>query len=64
MLRIAVLGQMERKDHADQSIALLYHLKPDFSAKAQFLISRYVKEEGLADHVIQGLNKAGLEISQ
>jgi len=63
MFRIAILGQIGRKEHAKQSIERLYHLKPDFSEKAPFLISRFVKEEDLVDHVIQGLHKAGLEIS-
>ena len=60
MLRIAVLGQLGRQDEAGPSIDLLYSLKPDFSEKAGYLISRYIKEEELVNHVIDGLNKAGL----
>jgi tetratricopeptide (TPR) repeat protein len=60
MLRIAVLGQLERQDQARQYVEQLYRLKPDFSEKARYLISRYVKEADLVDHVIDGLMKAGI----
>jgi len=62
MLRIAVLGQLERQDQAGPSIEQLYRLKPDFSEKAPCLISRYVKEEALVNQIIDGLHKAGIDI--
>ena len=37
-------------------------LKPDFENKARYLISRYVKEEELVERIIEGLQKAGLNI--
>lgn len=61
MLRIAVLGQLGREDEAGPSKDLLNRLKPDFSEKARILIGRYVKEEALVDHVLEGLHKAGIK---
>ena len=63
MLRAAVLGQLKRKDDATQQLADLKKLKPGFESEAHDLISRYVKEEELVEKVIEGLRKAGLEIS-
>jgi hypothetical protein len=61
MLRTAVLGQLNRVEDAKPHIAHLLQLKPDFERKADYLISRYVKEKDLVEQVIDGLRKAGLE---
>ena len=63
MLRVACLGQLGRKSDAEQNISALKAIKPDFEDKAHYLISRYVKEEKLVDHIVEGLKKAGLKIS-
>ena len=62
MLRTAILGQLDRNIEAQPEIQHLKSLKPDFEGKAQYLVSRYVKEEALVEHVIDGLKKSGLEI--
>ena len=62
MLRAATLGQFERKSDAEKQISDLKFLKPDFENKARYLISRYVKEEELVERIIEGLQKAGLNI--
>jgi hypothetical protein len=62
MLRAAVLGQLERKNEASAEIALLMKLKPDFEQKASYLISRYVKEKDLLEHVLEGLQKTGMKL--
>ncbi len=62
MLKLAVLGQLKRKDKIDEQISELKRLKPDFEKKASYLISRFVKEIELVDHVIEGIRKAGLKI--
>jgi 5,10-methylenetetrahydrofolate reductase len=46
------------KPHIDN----LKQLKPDFKSKASYLISRFVKEEELVEHVMEGLRKAGMTI--
>jgi TolB-like protein len=62
MLRASVLGQLHRKNEAQPEIQHLKSLKPDFESKADYLISRFVKEETLVDHILDGLQKAGLKI--
>jgi adenylate cyclase len=62
LLRAACLGQLQRQKEAEQNIAHLLKLKPDFKEKARMLIKRYVKEDALVEHIIEGLQKAGLQI--
>jgi TolB-like protein len=64
MLRVAVLGQLNRINDARTNIDHLKQLKPDFEKKAHYLISRFVKEEDLVELVVDGLRKAGLSIPQ
>lgn len=61
MLRAAVLGQLSRKKDAQRELEQLKLIKPDFEHKAHYLISRYIKEEPLVNHVLEGLKKAGLQ---
>ena len=61
MLRAACLGQINRINEAKQNMDDLQKLKPDFEEKALELISRYVKENSLVQHVLEGLQKAGLK---
>ena len=60
LLRAAALGQLGRKAEAQQQLLLLKTCRPDFENKARELISRYVKEDELVDHILDGLCKAGL----
>jgi TolB-like protein len=62
MLRLACLGQFTTKDGLSENLEELKALKPDFTEKARDLISRYVKEEELVEHILEGLKKAGLTI--
>ena len=62
LLRTAVLGQLNRLEEAKSHISHLKQLKPDFENQARYLITRYVKEEELAEHVVEGLRKAGMQI--
>ena len=62
MLRAACLGQLKRQVEAEQQISHLLKFKPDFQEKSRMLIQRYVKEEELVEHIIEGLQKAGLQI--
>jgi len=59
LLRSACLGQLQRKTEAAEEINHLLKLKPDFTQKARLLIQRYVKEDSLTDHILDGLHKAG-----
>lgn len=62
MLKAAILGQLDQRDQAGSQIEKLLELKPDFKEKATFLISRYVKEDELVEHVMDGLRKAGMAL--
>jgi adenylate cyclase len=62
MLRAAALGQLNRKKEAATELEHLKRLKPDFEQKAFYLISRFLKEESLVTHLIEGLRKAGMAI--
>ena len=58
MLQVAVLGQMNKPELAREHIIRIKQLKPDFEKKAGYLISRYVKEDSLVEHIMDGLRKA------
>lgn len=60
MLRAAVMGQLGRVEEAGHSYDLLKQIKPDFEAKADSLISRFVKEPSLVSFVLEGLKQAGM----
>jgi len=62
LLRAAVLGQLKRSDEAKKELEHLIKLKPDFESKAEILVCRFVKEEVLVTHLLEGLLKAGLVI--
>ena len=62
MLRAAVMGQLNLKTEAQKNIDHLLKLKPDFEQKAAYLISRYVKEDELVNHLKEGLHKAGMKV--
>ena len=60
MLRIACLGKLNKKKEASLNIEELLNLKPDFIQKANYLISRFVKEKDLVIKIMDGLSEAGL----
>jgi TolB-like protein len=62
MLQVAVLGQLNLITEAQKYIDQLLKLKPDFEQKAVYLISIYVKEDELVNHIIEGLRKAGMDL--
>jgi TolB-like protein len=64
LLRIACLGQLKRAQDAKTDLELLKSLKPDFKRKARYLIDRYVKEEELVNHILEGLRKAGIKFNE
>ena len=63
LLRAAVLGQLDRLDRSASELKQLMQMKPDAGKKAPYLISRFVKEDSLVDHLMEGLLKAGLHHS-
>ena len=62
MLRAACLAQLHRIEEARNEIDRLKSLRPDFEDKAYYLISRFIKENSLVEHLIEGLRLAGMSI--
>jgi len=62
LLRAAVLGQLSRTEEAKKELLQVEQLKPDFAKKARYLLSRFVKEASLVEHIVEGLLKAGMDI--
>jgi TolB-like protein/Tfp pilus assembly protein PilF len=62
MQRIAIYGQLNRLDEAKPDFALLKQLKPDFEEKAEYLLSRFIKEADLLALMLEGLRKAGMNV--
>ena len=64
LFQAAALGQLERKADADAALAALLQLRPDFPARASELIGRLIKADGQVEHIIKGLQKAGLHLER
>lgn len=62
LFRAAVKGESGALKEAAHDVAQLKKLKPDFEEKAGILVSRFVKEEYLAEHLLEGLRKAGMSL--
>lgn len=62
LLVAAALGKLGRPEAAEASIATLLERKPDFGSRARELLHRSVKSVDLVDDLIDGLEKAGVEI--
>lgn len=62
MLGAACLGQLNRTTKAKHNIAELQKIAPNFETIGKKLLSRFIKEESLVQHVLEGLRKAGLKI--
>lgn len=62
LLRAASFGQLNNSSEAKHNITHLKKLRPDFEEKSRYLISCYVKEDGLVEHLIEGLKKAGMKL--
>jgi hypothetical protein len=62
LLSAAALGQMGRELEARAEVERLLALKPDFPARACFLITLYAKSPSLIEAILDGLRKSGLKI--
>lgn len=61
--RIATLGQLGRTGEAEADIKTLWEWRPDFADMGRTLFGRMFKEESLIEHLVEGLEKAGLKIA-
>ena len=56
------LGLLGRIGEGKRYATELLQLKPDFRERGRRLLRRYIKFDYIADCVIEGLNKVGIEI--
>jgi len=62
LLLAAALSRMGKEPEARAEVDRLLALRPDFPARASYLISMYAKTPSLIDAMLDGLQKAGLRI--
>lgn len=60
LYQTAALGQLGRKEDAKATLDTLLHLRPDFPARAHESTGRLIKADGQVEHILEGLQKAGL----
>lgn len=62
LLQASTLGHLGRTEEGSQYVKTLLTVKPKFSDRGRTLIKLWVKSEELAQCIIDGLKKSGLEI--
>ena len=62
LFRTASLAQLGRTEEAGAALETLLQLRPDFPECAHELTARLIKAEGQIEHIIEGLQKAGLQL--
>lgn len=62
LIKAATFGLLGRYEDGKRAAEELLKLKPDFSSRGRVLIGHYVKFEGIAERLINGLSKVGLKI--
>lgn len=62
LLRAAILGQLGRSAEARRALDRLLQVRPDFAANARRLLGYFIKNGEQVDHMLEGLEKAGLTI--
>ena len=60
----AALGQLGRQEDAKAMLETLVQLRPDFPARAHEFTGRLIKADGEVDHILEGLQKAGLQLER
>ena len=63
LLKASVCGHLGKIEEGQACVRALLALKPDFAKRSRILIGRYVKFEAIADQIIEGLGKLGMDIA-
>jgi tetratricopeptide (TPR) repeat protein len=63
LIKGATLGNLGRLEEGKNCVKDLLALKPDFPSRGHILISRFVKFKHIADSIVDGLKKCGLELA-
>jgi adenylate cyclase len=62
LLKASACGHLGKIEEGQACVQALLALKPDFAQHGRILIGRYVKFEDIADRIIEGLGKLGMNI--
>ena len=62
MMRAISLGQLGRVVEGKLAVERLLALKPDFASRGRKLIKHYIKFDDIAEKMIEGLAKVGLDV--
>jgi len=62
LLTASVCGHLGKIEEGQVCVQALLALKPDLRQRGRVLIGRYVKFEDIADRIVEGLDKLGLQI--
>jgi adenylate cyclase len=63
LLKASACGQLGKIEEGQTCVRALLALKPDFAKRGRILIGRYVKFEDIADRIMEGLGKLGINIA-
>jgi len=63
VMAAAVLGKLGRTDEAAYHAGVLKDIKPDFCTRGRELMGRTVKDASVIDEIVDGLRRAGLDVS-
>ena len=58
--RLAIYGQLERPEEADETMTKLLALYPSFAENSRVELEKFNMHPTLAEHVVEGWKKAGL----
>jgi adenylate cyclase len=64
LAKAATLGLLGRKAEGKKYVDKLLLMKPDFPGKGRDLIGRYIKFGEIAERVVKGLSRVGLDMDQ
>jgi hypothetical protein len=64
LFQAAALGQLGHTRDARSAFASVRQLCPDLPARAYEVIGRLIKAEGEVKHLVEGLQKAGLQVER
>lgn len=63
LLKASTLGNLGRLEEGKNCVEDLLALKPDFPIRGRILIGRFVKFKSIAESIVNGLKKCGLELA-
>ncbi len=62
LLKASACGHLGKVEEGQACVEALLALKPDFAQRGRILIGRYIKFEDIADRIMEGLSKLGMNI--